>query len=67
MLKYIKQHAASIEGIGIYPIISLLIFVIFFAGMIWWVRKLDKKSVASISRIPLDGTESENPITHPIK
>ena len=35
MLKYIKQYADSIEGINIYPIISLLMFVVFFTAVIW--------------------------------
>ena len=62
MLKYIKQYAASIEGINIYPIISLLMFVLFFMAVLWYVKKMDKQSVKEIGNLPLDGNDT-NEIT----
>lgn len=67
MLKYIKGHAASIEGIDIYPMISLLIFFLFFVAVLYYVKTMDKKSVTEISALPLDlegndATSSVNPI-----
>ena len=67
MLKYIKGHAASIEGIDIYPMISLLIFFLFFVAVLYYVKTMDKKSVSEISVLPLDleghdATSSVNPI-----
>ena len=58
MLKFFKQHAASIDGISIYPIISLLIFFLFFIALLYYVKKMDKNKVNEISRIPLDPDES---------
>lgn len=68
MLKYIKGHAASIEGIDIYPMISLLIFFLFFVAVLYYVKTMDKKSVAEISALPLDleGHESNSSV-NPIK
>jgi cbb3-type cytochrome oxidase subunit 3 len=68
MLKYIKGHAASIEGIDIYPMISLLIFFLFFVAVLYYVKTMDKKSVAEISALPLD-LEGNDTITsnNPIK
>ena len=68
MLKYIKGHASSIEGIDIYPMISLLIFFLFFVAVLYYVKTMDKKSVAEISALPLDleGSESISSI-NPIK
>ncbi len=43
MLKFIRQYADKISGIEIYPIISLLIFVIFFAAMLFYVIKNEKE------------------------
>jgi cytochrome c oxidase cbb3-type subunit 4 len=60
MLKFVKQHAASIQGIDIYPIISLLIFFIFFMGMLYLVKKMDKKKVEEISSLPLDGAGEQD-------
>ena len=54
MLKYIKGHMESIVGIEIFPVISFIIFFLFFLGLIWWVVKLDKKNVRELSALPLD-------------
>lgn len=53
MLRFVKDNMATIDGIEIYPIISLVIFVSFFAGLLWWVFRSDKKRIDEISRIPL--------------
>ena len=44
----------SIAGIEIFPLISFLIFFLFFVGLLWWVFKLDKKNISEISALPLD-------------
>ncbi len=57
MLKFVKGHMESIEGIEIYPMISLLIFFIFFAALFWWVFTAKKEHIKEVSQIPL---ENEN-------
>jgi cytochrome c oxidase cbb3-type subunit IV len=57
MFRFIKQYAESVDGINIYPIISLLIFFIFFVALLYYVKKMDKETVNEISRIPLDNNE----------
>ena len=54
MLKYIKHSVESIDGIEIYPMISLLIFFAVFITMLIHVLKLPKSSIAEISQLPLD-------------
>ena len=54
MLRYIKDNLASIDGIEIYPIISLLIFFTFFVLLIWWVLKMDDEQIDKIKNIPLN-------------
>lgn len=54
MLKYIKNHMDSISGIEIYPLISLLIFFIFFVALFWWVFTAKKEYIDRMSDIPLD-------------
>ena len=54
MLKYIKNYAATIKDIDIYPIISLSIFVLFFIAVIYYVKKMDKRRVEEIKYMPLD-------------
>lgn len=64
MLKFIKGHAASIEGIDLYPMISLMIFFLFFVAVLYYVKKLDKGFVADMDHLPLDGGETANQNTH---
>jgi cbb3-type cytochrome oxidase subunit 3 len=65
MLKYVKQYAASIEGINIYPLFSLMVFVIFFIAVIYFVKKMDKNRVEEIRNMPLDLHDENN--INPIK
>lgn len=54
MLKFVKNHMDSISGIEIYPIISLLIFFVFFVVLFWWVFTAKKEYIDRMSEIPLD-------------
>lgn len=54
MLRYIKHHMSTIDGIEIYPIISLIIFVAFFIGLAWYVFGMKKDYVNELSNIPLE-------------
>ena len=49
-----KEMLSSIENIEIYPIISLLIFVIFFIGMFIWVLRVDKKYINHMKDMPFN-------------
>lgn len=49
----------SVEGISLYPIISMIIFVLFFAILIIWMIKVDKNYIKKMSNLPL---EKENEI-----
>lgn len=57
MFKFVKQYAEQIDGVNIYPMISLLIFFLFFVVLLYYVKKMDKNKVKEISRIPLDDNE----------
>jgi cytochrome c oxidase cbb3-type subunit IV len=54
MLRFIKHNLTGIDGVAIYPILSLLIFTIFFAVMITYVIRMKKRDIEEISNIPLD-------------
>ena len=57
MLKFIKGHMETIEGIQIYPIISLSIFFLFFVILFWWVFTAKKDHIQDLSQYPLDNQE----------
>jgi hypothetical protein len=52
-MKFI-HYLEKITGVSIYPLISFVIFGLFFLVMLIWVLKSDKKLIYDISRIPLD-------------
>ncbi|MBW2962075.1 CcoQ/FixQ family Cbb3-type cytochrome c oxidase assembly chaperone [Mesonia aestuariivivens] len=54
MLKFIKGHMETIAGIEIYPIISLLIFFLFFVALFWWVFTAKKDYINEVSSLPLE-------------
>ncbi len=54
MLKFIKGNLENIEGVAIYPMISLLIFFIFFAVLFWWVFTAKKEHINEVRNIPLE-------------
>ena len=54
MLKFIKHHMTGIEGIEIFPLISMCIFVLFFTGLLVWVMKVNKEKIKEISDYPLN-------------
>jgi len=59
MLKFIKGNLESIDGVAIYPIISLLIFFIFFVALFWWVFTAKKEYIKEVSNIPLDNDQND--------
>ncbi len=59
MLKFVKNHMESITGIEIYPMISLLIFFIFFVALFWWVITAKKDYIKTVSNIPLDNQNDD--------
>lgn len=60
MFKFIQQYTEKMEHASIYPMISLLIFFVFFIALLWFVVKIDKHKVQILSHIPLDREEETN-------
>jgi cytochrome c oxidase cbb3-type subunit 4 len=54
MFKFIKKYAETIDHIEIYPIISLVIFFLFFAGVLLFTYRMNKKEILEIKNLPLD-------------
>ncbi|MBL4709827.1 MAG: CcoQ/FixQ family Cbb3-type cytochrome c oxidase assembly chaperone [Flavobacteriales bacterium] len=60
MLKFIKHNMETIMGIEIFPIISFLIFFIFFCVLFIWVARMQKAEVNMLSALPLEDGDKEN-------
>ncbi|HQV78091.1 MAG TPA: CcoQ/FixQ family Cbb3-type cytochrome c oxidase assembly chaperone [Chitinophagales bacterium] len=57
-MKFIN-YLENITGIGIYPMASLLIFVLFFTAVSIWVTQQDSGFISYMGNIPLDKENNE--------
>lgn len=48
-----KNVLQNIDNIAIWPVISFVIFFIFFLCLLWWVFSADKKEINEIAALPL--------------
>ncbi|OOG78024.1 cytochrome C oxidase Cbb3 [Algoriphagus sp. A40] len=53
-----KEILRSIDNIEIYPILSLIIFLLFFIGMFIWVVKTPKDHIRHMESLPFDENDS---------
>ena len=57
MFEQIKHNMETIAGVAIYPILSLLIFFLFFVGLGLWVFSYKKEKIDEMSQIPLNDNQ----------
>jgi hypothetical protein len=62
MLKFIRNHADKIDHISIFPMIGLMIFVVFFILMVIYVKKMPRQDIKELSNLPLDLQEPNQPL-----
>jgi cytochrome c oxidase cbb3-type subunit IV len=53
MFEQIKHNMETIAGVAIYPILSLLIFFVFFLALGIWVFTYKKEKIQELSQLPL--------------
>lgn len=53
MMKFIKFHMSTIDGIEVFPLISFIIFFVFFIGLIIYAFTMKKNHVSEMSQMPL--------------
>lgn len=51
----------TIEGIATYPMISLLIFFVFFSLLFWWVATASREHIRELESLPLEDKEPQTP------
>jgi len=49
-----KDVLRSIDNIEIWPVISFVIFFLFFLILVWWAFSVDKKFIARMSNMPIE-------------
>ena len=55
-MKFIN-YLESITGIAVYPLISFVLFFVFFLFVTYYALRTDKKHLNELSNIPLDINE----------
>ncbi len=63
MLRFISGNLTTIDGVSIFPIISLLIFVLFFTVMITYVVRMKKTEISELGQIPFEDDLDNNRLT----
>ena len=57
-MKFIN-YLERITRVGIFPLVSLVIFFAFFTGLLLWISKADKSYINTMKNMPFQGNESE--------
>lgn len=60
MLKFIKHHMDTIAGIGIYPVLSFVIFFTIFLIALLYVRKAGRGHIEHMATMPLSDSHTPN-------
>lgn len=56
-----KEILLSIAGIEVFPVVSLVLFVIVFTGVLISVARMDRGRAHGLAAIPLDETDRATP------
>lgn len=59
MLKFIKHHLTSIDGVAIWPTVSFVLFFLIFCVVLWWVFTADRGHIERMANTPLNGNEPD--------
>ncbi len=54
-----KNVLESITDVNIYPVISLVLFMLVFSGMLIWVIRRDKGYLTEMAQKPLEDTDPQ--------
>lgn len=63
-MKIVSHTLEQISGVEIYPIISLLLFFVFFIIVGYMVLTADKEHIEEMKNLPLDGDTDQNDENH---
>jgi cytochrome c oxidase cbb3-type subunit 4 len=57
-----KEVLRAIEGVGLYPVISLIVFVLFFVTVFLWTARIRKADARRMAAMPLDDGQPSTPL-----
>ena len=53
-----KDILQNIDNVAIWPVISFVIFFLFFLCLLWWVFDVDKTFIEKMKNLPFDDEQS---------
>ncbi len=60
-MKIVSHYLQGIADVGFFPSISLLIFFLFFAGMLWWAfKKSNKEFFTEMESYALEDSDAKS-------
>jgi hypothetical protein len=62
-----KEVLENIQGIGLYGIISICLFFVFFTGVLLWSCALKKNYLNTMGNLPLEDNEGPEPTNDQIQ
>lgn len=54
-----KEVLGSIDGVSLFPIVAIILFMFIFGLIIWYVVRMDKKQIGEMASMPL---QEDNPL-----
>lgn len=52
-----KNVLQAIDNIAIWPVVSFVIFFVFFIVLLWWVFSVDKDFINKMKALPIDNNQ----------
>jgi len=49
-----SNYLSSIENVSIYPVITIILFMLVFVGAVLWIVTRDKEYISKMECVPLD-------------
>ena len=49
-----STYLEQIMGVSIFPVMSLVLFVVFFTGVVIWINRIPKRELEHLENLPLN-------------
>ncbi|HEY9009369.1 cbb3-type cytochrome c oxidase subunit 3 [Ohtaekwangia sp.] len=60
-----KNILQNMDNIAVWPVISFVIFFLFFLCLLWWVFTTDRKIIDKLKHLPMEEGQSNLSTTKP--
>jgi len=54
-----KETLRSIDGVSLFPVIAILIFIIFFLLVLFYTFRMDKRQILEYASLPLETQQAD--------